>query len=65
MMISSTASVYLPWVISLLRSLFNASNTTRHSISVKYRYLLGAILALVSAAVTIAVLIAKRKKPAF
>ena len=32
---------------------------------VKYRYLLGAILALVSAAVTIAVLIAKRKKPAF
>ncbi len=38
MMISSTASVYLPWAISLLRIRFSARSITRHSVSVRYRY---------------------------
>ena len=42
-MISSTASVYLPWAISLLRRLFSASSITRHSVSVRYRYLFVAL----------------------
>ena len=36
-MISSTASVYLPWAINLLRTLFSARSITRHSASVRYR----------------------------